>query len=517
MRTDENGFAKARSAPADLTLARHPPLCPYPLHHTIRTLNSLLSFCYTIFIVKSLQKFLTNRTIFPAIIILSIFTNFYQLEKTHLFEWDQERDAQVVYERIVQQKSPTLLGSRAVGPEGFFLGPLHYYILTPFYAATQGDPIAAPILTALIGVFTTAAYMFVAYKLFSYKSAVFAGLFSALLPQLTAWNVMYMPLLTILMYYCIYQIIQKRYSFLIGAFVVLSLAFQAHAAAIYLALQLTIVIIYIVAVDKSFKKVFRSLSIGLIIFTFSFTPLILFDVRHDFLNTKLLFGFLNTNTVHQGIDFTRALIIYIRNPNLLTFTHNAAIVAALNITLIILTFIAARIIFTSKKFSEKNQGVVHMIMIFSWIAVPLITLSLYSGTISEYYFSTVTSLTILFAAYLCAHFWKKQLRYVVGVMMIGLVIGNIKPVLTRDDPASLFYKKALVKYMADQHDPYFSLSYNVPLGRGYGFAYLLSYYGIKPDDTKPIPKYFLRIAPEIEENGLPEKAFGAYYLSKRVE
>lgn len=249
----------------------------------------------------------------------------------------------------------------------------------------------------------------------------------------------------------------------------------------------------------------------------SFTPLILFDVRHDFLNTKLLLGFLNSNTTHQGIDFTRALIIYIRNPNLLTFTHSAQLVAALNIALIPITIIATHLIFTAKKFNTNNQRIMHMITNYSWIAVPLITLSFYKGTISEYYFSTVTSLLILFAAYVCAHFWKKQMRFVIAVIMIGLVIGNIRPMLTRDDPASLHYKKALVKYMADQHDSYFSLSYNVPLGRGYGFAYLLRYYGIKPDDTKPVPKYFLRIAPEVEENGLPEKEFGAYYLSKRVE
>ncbi len=467
--------------------------------------------------MKLLQKFLTTRTIFLAIIILSIFTNFYQLEKTHLFEWDQERDAQVVYERIIQQKSPTLLGSRAVGPEGFFLGPLHYYVLTPFYAVTKGDPIAASILAGLIGVVTTAGYIFITNKLFGSKVAIFAGLFSALLPQLTAWNVMYMPLLTILMYYCIYQIIQKRYSFLIGAFIILSLTFQAHAAAVYLAIQLGLTIAYIIFIDKSLKKIFRPTAIGLIIFVLSFAPLIIFDIRHDFLNTKLLLGFLNSNTAHQGIDFTRALIIYIRNPNLLTFTHNAQLVASLNITLILITIIATHLIFTTKKFSSKNQRIMHMITIYSWIAVPLITLSFYKGTISEYYFSTVTSLLILFAAYVCAHFWKKQLRFVIAVIIIGLVIGNIRPVLTRDDPASLHYKKALVKYMADQHDPYFSLSYNVPLGRGYGFAYLLSYYGIKPDDTKPTPKYFLRIAPEIEENGLSEKEFGAYYLSKRVE
>jgi hypothetical protein len=293
-----------------------------------------------------------------------------------------------------------------------------------------------------------------------------------------------------------------------------ALGFQAHAAAIYLAIQLATALAYIIFVEKSFGKISKKLAIGIGIFVLSFTPLILFDIRHDFLNTKLLLGFLNSNTAKQGIDFTRALIIYIRNPNLLTFFHNREIQAGMNIILIVITLFAGHHYMNKDKYSTKMQ----LINIYSWILIPLVTLSLYKGTISEYYFVTVTSLLILFAGYFCALLAeKKQSGLLVAGVLTLLAVGNLYPVLQRDDPTSLYYKKALVKYMANQKDPYFSLSYNVPLGRGYGFAYLLRYNGIQPDDTKPTPKYFLRIEPEQEENGLPEQKFGAYMLSKRVE
>lgn len=63
------------------------------------------------------------------IILVSIVFKGYRLAELMPFEWDQERDAQMMWQMLKDYK-PTLIGPRAVGADGFFLGPWWYYFLT---------------------------------------------------------------------------------------------------------------------------------------------------------------------------------------------------------------------------------------------------------------------------------------------------------------------------------------------------------------------------------------------------
>ena len=469
--------------------------------------------------------------IFTLIILLSIFTNYYHLEKTHNFEWDQDRDATEVYTNIIQQKKPTLIGPRVVGPEGFFVGPLHYYILTPFYALAHGDPIAALIAAGLIGVMTTATYTYIARKLFNNTAAIYAGTISALMPQLVAWNVMYMPLLTILMYFALHNILEKhRLNLNIPlAFLLFGLALQAHFSAAFLGIELLIALGLVMAKKPSpqlfqllqWRPLLKPIFIGICIFSVTFAPLILFDIRHDFLNTKLFFSFFTKNS-EKTLDITRAFIIFIRNPNIFAFMNNKTALATINIIFAMITLGAGWRLYRKTNDSKHN----HLILLLTWILIPFITLTFYSGTISEYYFVTITALVPLFigvfASQLPAVIMQKNRNQAYArISQVALIafftiaiLANVQQALHRDSLTSLFYKKAVIKYIADQKDPFFSLNYNVPLGQGYGFTYLLHYYGIKQDDSKPIPKYVIRIEPAPRNNYLPEKEFGVFKVSK---
>lgn len=456
---------------------------------------------------------LISKALIAVVVTLSIWTNFHNLEKTHNFAWDQERDAEIVYERIIREKSPTLIGPRVVGPEGFHIGPLHYYVLVPFYMATSGDPIAGPIAAGLMGVLTTIGYIYLARKLFDDTAAITAGLMSALMPQLSAWNVMYMPLLTIFMYYSLYQILKKEYKFYIPALLIIALALQAHFSAIFLILQLIIVTAFVIFQNKKHfpKKAMKPSLIGLGILIASFAPLILFDVRHDFINTKLFFAFFTGNTETQMLDLTRAFTIYVRNLNIFSFTAQGTTLAIANIMLWIVAVGEGIRLYKS----DRPQ----LVNLLIWMSIPLIALSFYSGTISEYYFVTVLSLIPLFIGSFISFISTKQ-RTIMVLITIGFLIityGNVKAMYNRESESSLYHKHNLVKYMDDQNDEAFSLAYNVPLGRGFGFSYLLRYHNLIPDDTLPTPKYFIRMPPEENESGLEEIEFGVFRLSKRTE
>jgi len=80
----------------------------------------------------------SNLTLLLIILVIFLFFRFYRINQRVQFDWDQERDAQVIKE--ILSGHLTLLGPRVLGPDKFFLAPYFYYLLTPFYLLTNLHP-----------------------------------------------------------------------------------------------------------------------------------------------------------------------------------------------------------------------------------------------------------------------------------------------------------------------------------------------------------------------------------------
>jgi len=234
-----------------------------------------------------------------AVTLAAAFLRFYNLSDSLQFLGDQGRDALVMYRIFSQRDLPFIGPITSVG--GFYLGPLYYWFMAPFLWAAGFDPVGPALATALIGVITVPLLYFVTRKLFDPLSARWASLLYALafIPvseTRSAWNPNPMPLAALGLLYGLYQA-QKtkngRWLYLAG--LSLGLGLQLHYMIVFLAPFLLWQGANLLKNKK--RRPFFLKSLGLM--AILMLPLILFEIKNNFLNYRGLIEFFTKNQYSQ--------------------------------------------------------------------------------------------------------------------------------------------------------------------------------------------------------------------------
>ena len=199
------------------------------------------------------------------------------------FAFDMGRDLLWV-RNMVELKKPTLIGPWG-SIAGVYFGPLWYYLLAIPYIVFNGDaraavavPLAANLLTIFIG------WIFLRRHKHPVAADIFALLYSVspMIVSLSsfAFHANLLPLVTLL--------------FLIGglplAALSTSLAYHLEPAA---GVMLTIFLIVYKgpALLKTRPGLIRTIAISAILFLIPFIPQIVFELRHDFVETRSLISY----------------------------------------------------------------------------------------------------------------------------------------------------------------------------------------------------------------------------------
>ena len=139
-----------------------------------------------------------------------------------------------------------------------------------------------------------------------------------------------------------------------------------------------------------------------------------------------------------------------------------------------------------------TKGLKNKIIIIIWILFPLVLLSQYKGTISEYYYSMIISLIPFFLIFIFFEIIKKiTLSTTISTILILLLLFNFigekkSKIVTLND------KKAIVNYLINQkQDQPFNISYEIENGFDFGFEYLFNYYGNPPQNVNNAHLYTL--------------------------
>lgn len=237
------------------------------------------------------------------LVLTGIFFRFYNLEKRALFFADEERDAYEVQK--ILRGDLTLIGpSTSVG--NIYLGPGWYYFLTPWYLVFRGDPIAGKVAVGVMGVVTTLLFYILGKEIFNRKIGFWAAFIYGsclyLVEQTNrAWNPSMMPLVSLLFFYGLFKIKNKEKKYWWLVVLCLGLGIQFHLTAVFLFLVL-LIFVFKYKVKFSFDFFIYGL-----FFLFLISPLIVFDLRHNFWNTKALFLFLEN--LIKGGDFGEQKIV----------------------------------------------------------------------------------------------------------------------------------------------------------------------------------------------------------------
>jgi len=241
--------------------------------------------------MRRILNILTNNWILIIVLIIGVFLRFYKFTGFVTFLGDQGRDTIIVKRILTLEHFPAIGAPTSIGQ--VYLGPFYYYFITPWLLFFNYQPIGLAFGVA----FFSSLYLLINYlvvkELFDKKIALISTIFlsfSSVLIDFSrfSWNPNLLPLFTLLTVYFVVKSLKtnKWYFFaLSGAF--LSFIIQLHYLALFLCLPISI--IYLIDFLKDKKQLihkFFYLFICLFFFILFSSPLIVFDLRHQFLNTK---------------------------------------------------------------------------------------------------------------------------------------------------------------------------------------------------------------------------------------
>ncbi len=415
------------------------------------------------------NKLLKSPLIFAVLIfLLFAILRFYNLDKRIIFDWDQEQYSYQV-KNIIQNKDLTLLGPRVQSDKGFFLGPYFTYVLIPFYLVNRLHPSALLYFIILYNLLFFAVSFFVIKKMFGTVHALsFLSLWSIVYLVINydtiPWNPILIPLGVVLTWMALF----KRNYVILG--LVLGFFVNMHFQFIFLIIFSVIFLI----LDKNRKEIIKLKNLLLFIFSFLilFIPLFLFDLRHDFLNTKLFFNFFASGDATPQRDLLSWLPVFIN------FAHPLIVIK--NIYLMFLFYASILIIFIFLAIKKRNFfRTFYQVTAFIWI-ITLVFFSFYGKRPSEYYF--VFLYPFIFIA-LTDFFLTIKKQYFLYLLFIFILATNFKAnqYNLSENPRGLYYKDRAIKLLKNSIDlnKQFNISLNTPLGANNGYKYLIDWYEIR--------------------------------------
>jgi hypothetical protein len=347
----------------------------------------------------------------------------------------------------------TLIGPRVTNDIGFFLAPWHYYFLLPFYKLTNGN-LFMGFWGALLVQYLLAITSFVlARKWFGTLAGLTTGIIVATSGNLVAWGFMYVPLLSLLFFFaCLKTIDNSKLLPLLFLF----FGFGCTTYAVFYALGIPLVYVTIYLINKR-KITWKKLLLGAGLAVLPYTPLIIFDLRHNFLNIRNILGFAG-NQHGQGTQsgyfihvFFRAIEVSWLNRELPT--NISFIVVSLTIVALILgTFV----IFNQKKLFTSL-----------WLVSSLIPMTFYRGNVSEYYYAPVIILVPFFISGLLVR--KGSTGKVILILLTFLLVSlRIKDKYSNSVGITLSDKINVVEKLEKMGTKY-SVSYELGLGQDSGY------------------------------------------------
>lgn len=413
--------------------------------------------------------------ILPALLLFVVFAllRWYNLEERIIFAWDQEQFSNQMKEILVNHKL-TLLGPRVVSDTGFFLAPYFTYLLVPFYLLTKLHPVALQyFVMAVSAIFFFGTYVMLE-KIFDKKTSLLFLLLWTINPLLAQydsipWNPIYIPLGVIVTWYFlkkIYDTNKLQYWALLG--MTLGVFVNMHFQFIFLILYSAV---FTLIKGVQTKKHISGIIIGAIFFGLMFVPLFLFDIRHDFLNIKLLIGFFA-----HGLD----LIPPDRNVWRTVFTiflEPLLILRNEYITVLFYLAISGMFVHLYRK-GKKFSRIFNLANLVIWLLFP-IGFMIYGKRPSEYYFVFLYPFIYIGIVSFFTSI-KRPLQLFALIAM--LIVLNLQPLHNnlKSNMFGLYHKeKAILKLKQLTDGKKFNVSFSVPPGEHTGYDYLMDWHGIK--------------------------------------
>jgi len=314
-----------------------------------------------------------------TIILIAAFCRLYRLSEYMEFLGDQGRDVVIVRDFL---KNGNLF---FIGPQtsigNMYLGPYYYYLIAPALLLALFNPIGPAAFISFLVVLT----VFLLYKIASLWFNRHVGLTAALLYALSpvvikyssfSWNPNIMPLFSLLF---IYFLTQKRY-------ILASLAFIFCLNSHYLALLLLFPAVF--SILKSYSRIeLKPILIAIGIFLLSFTPQILFDIKHRGQNMGAIITFFGQRETTVNLKAYKALP---KLPEMFSEISTRLLAGkneVIGIYVSIVFFTLLILMLLKNRFDSQQRSKYYLCLV--WFLGGLTGLALYKQHIYDHYFGFI--------------------------------------------------------------------------------------------------------------------------------
>lgn len=375
-----------------------------------------------------LSFFKEHRTQIVFLLLLGahLFFRFYELEERNSFSWDQV-DSAWAAKRILVNQEIQLVGQQAKGTSGFFTGPGYYYLVAVAYFVTGLDPIAAGLLAGFSSLFAFFVFYFLIKKLFTEEVALIALFintfsFYVIGHERIQWVVSLIPPLSLIIFFTLYRVINGKVNYLPLLAIFLGLAFHLHFTAVFFPL----IIFFALPFIPWNKKIIKHVLISFLLFFIWILPNFIYDLSHQHATSGNLVNYLET--YYHGLYLTRiiqlipdAFIIF--EEILIGSVGSLGVIKPLGYFLLPIFFL---FYFFSKP-SKKRFSFCYLVSF--WFLIPWLVFSVYSGEISDYYFSLTRPMVLMVLAYLTLRaFQAKNLLIKIALIVFWLyyAVANVQ-------------------------------------------------------------------------------------------
>jgi 4-amino-4-deoxy-L-arabinose transferase-like glycosyltransferase len=357
--------------------------------------------------IKVLKHLPWSQILLAILIAAAVFLRLHNLENSLSFQGDQGRDA-IIVSQIFTERDLVFIGPvTSVG--NMYLGPLYYYFMLPFLWLSYPSPMGPAYGVAILGIISVWLMYRLGKELIGEKSALIATLFFTFAGTVItytrfSWNPNPAPLVSIFMIYFTYKAWQKNPWYWVGVVLSFAILLQLH----YLTLLSAggAGVIWLVSLFENWKKKKKSENfslqlkatlVSIFMLVISFTPLVLFDSKHDWLNANAFYNLIyqdrNFKTTSSGtfIDKISKTVMETHGRGMHTlFEISIGQERLLNTILLIIVIIILSWLLIKNK---KNKYWPGWIVISAYLVTGIIGTSLYEHTIFDHYISYLFPVT----------------------------------------------------------------------------------------------------------------------------
>lgn len=403
---------------------------------------------------------------------LAAFMRFYKIDGYMSFLGDEGRDVLVVKSMLIEHHTPLLGPGTSIG--NMYLGPLYYYMMAVPMAIFWLNPVAAAGMVVLTSVLTVFLIYYIAKSWFGFWAGALSAFLYTISPVTiiygrSSWNpnpAPFFALLSILGIKKAHETRDFRWFALTGA----SIAFAAQMH--YLALILIPIAIILWAFElKKGKFILTGSLSGIILFLLLMSPLLIFDLRHDFMNFHAISAFFTNRETTVNVNPINSLN---RMPPI--YLHN----------------LVGRYLAGDYLWSNWLVGALVLIplllgrtwaylLLGTWLLVGLLGLSLYKQNIYDHYLGFLNPVPFILLGSLLV-FKKKWVFMGVGILTLVLTFINLSNSPLKNPPNNQLERtKAIAKFViGEAREKPFNFALIAKSNYDSAYQYYLDIYEHKP-------------------------------------